>query len=201
MQNYSVTSVTDPEGLFDTAYRALTTSLLPTHQRLVVAAVDVFRPGFKFGPLSLSTYSEFCAKDEKAKTNPLFPQPERGGERFLTLGEAAAKAYLFRDYRGSGLHSYSSAGAFIKAYENTSGLHTLAQKLGQPMSPKIYDILDLARGFLLLSNLGLNGQRAGIEIVNRDDLVFCGTPQELSVVRSDTAFLKQKFAAADALPR
>ena len=163
----------NPQGFHDSVSKSLIESGVDLNQSIILHVADTFRPAFALpDDLDGRGYIESCYKDSDnlrriyKLAGPSLTEPLEGRSEALKVKEWAALL------RGTGLYYFPCAAALIAVYETIQKKRERSPLLSRMMSRELLD------GFLFFQEILKPAHTTGFRLINRNDVIFCGTPKE-----------------------
>jgi len=151
-------------GQAETVERGLLGADVADTEALTIFNIDTFRPGFRFPP-DVEAFDGWLEVFRGSGANWSYVRPGSGPEPIAV--ETAEKRPI-SDLCCTGLYHFARAADFRVALE--------AERLA-PGAPELYVAP-------LYNHLIRRGARIGYSLIARDEVVFCGTPQEYEALLS-----------------
>jgi hypothetical protein len=131
---------------------------------LTIFNIDTFRPGFAFPGPPLDTADGWLEVFRGSGANWSYVKPAPGAEPWA---EATAEKHPISDLCCTGLYRFARAGDFRAA---------LAAERAAPQASELYVAP-------LYNHLIATGARIGWRLIERTEVVFCGTPAEYEALK------------------
>lgn len=159
---FDVVIINEPtKGQAETVYLALMASNLPDTEPILIFNIDTFRPNFSF-PVELTNWDGYLEVFEGNGANWSYAKTEH--ENSTKVIQTAEKEEI-STYCSTGIYYFKKKEFFIEAFCN-SNVDVSKIKLKELYVAPLYNYL-ISKGC-----------KIHIEIIERDEVKFCGIPEE-----------------------
>lgn len=148
-------------GQAETVYLGLIASNLPDNEPILIFNIDTFRPNFSF-PVELSNWDGYLEVFEGEGANWSYAKTEHKGSTKVI--QTAEKEEISK-YCSTGIYYFKKKEAFVEAFD-AANVDISKIKLKELYVAPLYN-------YLISKNLNVH-----IEIIGRDEVIFCGVPEE-----------------------
>jgi hypothetical protein len=148
-------------GQAETVYLGLIASNLPDNEPILIFNIDTFRPNFSF-PVELSNWDGYLEVFEGEGANWSYAKTEHKGSTKVI--QTAEKEEISK-YCSTGIYYFKKKEAFVEAFD-AANVDISKIKLKELYVAPLYN-------YLISKNLNVH-----IEIIGRDEVIFCGIPEE-----------------------
>ncbi len=171
IKSFNVVVLDQPtKGQAETVMLGLERAGIPNESSILIFNIDTFRPGFKF-PEEIDQWDGYLEVFAGSGANWSYARTE--SEDSTRVVETAEKREISR-YCSTGIYYFRKSADFKEAY-GASGLYTTDRIKEYYVAP-------------LYNELIRKGKNIHIHLIQRDDVIFCGIPQEY------TEYLKKTVA-------
>ena len=159
---FDVVILNEPtRGQAETVYLGLLASNLPTTEPVLIFNIDTFRPNFSF-PVELPNWDGYLEVFEGDGANWSYAKTEH--ENSTKVIQTAEKEEI-STHCSTGIYYFKKKESFMEAFE-AANVDVSKIKLNELYVAPLYNYL-IAKSFNI-----------HIEIIERNDVMFCGIPQE-----------------------
>ena len=149
------------KGQAETVLMGIKGANIHDDEPILIFNIDTFRPGFKF-PARLSQWDGYLECFVGDGANWSYAKTEDGSSETKVI-ETAEKREI-SNFCSTGIYYFKTVSDFLFAY-NENEIHPIGGLKELYVAP-LYNILIAA------------GKNIGVEIIKRNEVVFCGVPQE-----------------------
>lgn len=154
--------VTDPtRGQAETVMKGVVCADIPDNESILIFNIDTFRPGFSF-PKNIEKWDGYLECFVGSGANWSYAETEDGTAESKVIRTAEKRE--ISNFCSTGIYYFKKAGDFIKAY-NDNELHPIDGVKELYVAP-LYNLLIK------------DGKDIRVDIIQPDDVIFCGVPQE-----------------------
>lgn len=162
IDNFEVVILHKPtQGQAETVYLGLKNSTIDSETPISIFNIDTFRPGFKF-PSQIGFWDGYLEVFKGDGANWSYAKTE--SENSTKVLETAEKVEISNNC-STGLYYFKSANLFYQAFENRNPIDSTSKIKELYVAP-------------LYNRLIQVGKEIHINIINRDEVLFCGVPSE-----------------------
>lgn len=160
IKNYNIVSLKNTtQGQAETVLKGIEGALIPESESILIFNIDTFRFGYTY-PLNLEQWDGYIEVFKGSGSNWSYAKTENSDSTKVI--ETAEKKEI-SDNCSTGIYYFRTAKMFLDAYQEN--LQTEEGKKELYVAP-LYNLLIK------------KGKEIHIEVINREDVIFCGTPQE-----------------------
>lgn len=161
IRNFEVVMLEQPTaGQAETVLKGIEGAFIPSDEPILIFNIDTFRPSFVF-PVKIKEWDGYLEVFKGSGSNWSFAKTESPDS---TKVIETAEKHEISDNCSTGIYYFKKVSDFIYAYQ---------ENLNNPEKgvPELYVAP-------LYNKLIRKGRNIHIEVIKRDEVIFCGTPQE-----------------------
>lgn len=162
IEDFEVVMLQAPtRGQAETVLMGIKNAKLPEDESILIFNIDTFRPGFTF-PTRLNEWDGYLECFVGDGANWSYAKTEDGTPNTKVVETAEKKE--ISNFCSTGIYYFKKVSDFLFAYYENE-IHPMGGLKELYVAP-------------LYNYLIKKGERIGVEIINRKDVIFCGVPEE-----------------------
>ena len=164
INDYQVVVTEPTRGQAETVYKGIVGANISENESILIFNIDTFRPGFSF-PNEIESWDGYLECFIGSGENWSYAKTE-DGTAYTKVIETAEKKQI-SNFCSTGIYHFKHAAEFVKAYHENevNPINGVKELYVAPLY-----------NFLLRE-----GKEIHVDIIKREDVLFCGVPQEYEV--------------------